>query len=98
METKLQECHVDKEAISGKIEDWKESLPVAKPDPSPPVPQTTTGNLSFQISTVSNCFLGQIGWRSADPKNNLEVFRKFETNEHRKGDIVTKLNWPREGL
>ncbi|CBY12713.1 unnamed protein product [Oikopleura dioica] len=83
METKLQECHDDKEAISGKIEDWKEKLPVAKPGPSPPVPQTTTG---------------QIGWRSADPKNNLEVFRKFETNEHRKGDIVSKLNWPREGL
>jgi len=82
MEEKLKKIDAEKEKICRKSDEVKAAAPKPKKHQPPPVPLTTSE---------------MIGWRSTDPRYNLEKYKKSNKN-HCKGDIVAKLKWPREGI
>ena len=94
MEEKLKKIDAEKDQICGKADEVKPA-PKPKKHQPPPVPLTTSGTAKAIFYRYKK--IGMIGWRSTDPRYNLEKFKKCDKS-HCKGDIVAKLKWPREGI
>lgn len=59
MQEEMKALQAETSHLAEETSDWRESLPVARPEPSPKMPTTTAG---------------RIGWRSSLQQYKLEIY------------------------